>query len=134
MCEMWVEKLMGDAFGALAAILRLWAGSFGIDRFFAQSDVAWTNLAQARQMAHSTWWALCGGGLMAVGFVISRPALRYVAMGVFAVTLGKIFIVDMREVGAVYRIISFFVLGTALLGGAYLYHRKFIVGGDRAAG
>ena len=60
--ELPLGRLMGAAAGPVAAMLLLWAGSFEIDRFFAKSDVPWTNLAQARQMAYSSWWALCGGG------------------------------------------------------------------------
>ena len=44
-------------------------------------------------------------------------------MIVFAGTLAKVFLVDMRNVLAVYRILSFVVLGAALLTGSWLYHR-----------
>ena len=51
------------------------------------------------------------------------------SFAVFAVTLGKVFLVDMGEVEAVYRILSFLVLGLMMLAGALLYHRKFIAAG-----
>lgn len=111
----------------LACIIILWAGSFEIDRFFAGSSPdAWANPGQARHMTFSLWWALWAAVVLVIGFVASRPPLRYLALGVFAITLGKVFIVDMRQVRTVYRILSFLGLGVALLGGALLYNRRFI--------
>jgi uncharacterized membrane protein len=46
-------------------------------------------------------------------------------MIVFAGTLAKVFLVDMRNVEAVYRILSFMCLGTLLIAASWLYHRYF---------
>ena len=110
----------------LACVIVAWAGSFEIDRFFAgASPQEWSNLAQARHMTFSLWWAVWAAVVLVTGFVASRPPLRYLAFAIFAVTLGKVFIVDMQQVKTVYRILSFLGLGVTLLGGALLYHRRF---------
>jgi len=110
----------------LACILVVWGGSFEIDRFFAgSSPQEWANPDQARHMAFSLWWALWSATVLVIGFAASRPALRYLALGVFAITLGKVFLVDMQQVRTVYRILSFLGLGVTLLGGALLYNRRF---------
>ncbi len=45
------------------------------------------------------------------------------ALGLFAVTVGKVFIFDLGHLEMVYRIISFMVLGVLLLFASYLYQR-----------
>lgn len=107
----------------LAALLLLWAGSFEIDRYFSLPygrDLP--NRAQAMQMAYSIWWSLCAAACLVVGFALSHAVLRYLALAVFGVTLVKVFLVDLRHVHAVFRILSFMALGLLLLVGSYLYH------------
>ena len=118
-------RILDELCTALACIIVVWGGSFEIDRVFAAAPhVAWDNMHQARHMAFSLWWALWAATVLVIGFVASRPSLRYLALAVFAVTLGKVFIVDMRQVRTVYRILSFLGLGVTLLGGALLYNRR----------
>jgi uncharacterized membrane protein len=50
-------------------------------------------------------------------------ALRQTALGLFAVTVVKVFFWDMGNVSTPFRIISFIVLGLMLIGASYLYHR-----------
>ncbi len=108
----------------LAPFAVLWGGSFEINRYFAaHADLA--NRAQAAQMAYSLWWGLCAMSVLVAGFVRRLAALRYMAMAVFAVTLGKVFLVDMASVQAVYRILSFVGLGALLLAGSWVYNRYF---------
>ena len=111
--------------GVLAALLVVYAGSFEIDRFFESGRMAWDDPFQAKQTAWSVWWAVYAAALMVLGFVRSRRSPRYLAMGLFAVTLGKVFLVDMAKVETVYRVLSFLCLGTLLVAASWLYHRYF---------
>lgn len=112
----------------LAPIMVVWGGSFEIDRFFyGLSQGQWENPAQARHMVFSMWWAFCATVIIAIGFLTACSLLRYLALAIFAVTIGKVFLVDMRKVETIYRILSFLCLGLTLLGGAFLYHRVFLV-------
>ena len=49
--------------------------------------------------------------------------LRFAALGLFGITAAKLVLVDIAGVKQIYRVISFFVLGLLMMGGAYGYHR-----------
>jgi len=115
-----------DAAVLCAALIVVWAGSFEVDRFFAAPrGLALADVAHARQMGLSIWWALFAAALLAVGFAARRSVLRYMALGLFAVTLGKVLLVDMARVDLVYRIASFLALGALLVAASMLYQRFF---------
>ena len=110
----------------IAAVLVVWMGSFEIDRYFAQpSDGAVIDVAQARQMGLSVWWALCAVALLVAGFVWRYVPGRWLALGLFGLTLGKVLLLDMSRVETGYRILSFFALGALLVGASLLYQRYF---------
>ena len=109
----------------VAAVMIVYAGSFEIDRYFASGRGQWADTFQAQQTAYSVWWAVYAAGLMALGFARSSRVPRYLAMALFAVTLGKVFLVDMAKVETVYRILSFLCLGSLLVAASWLYHRYF---------
>ncbi|MBD3307628.1 DUF2339 domain-containing protein [candidate division KSB3 bacterium] len=78
---------------------------------------------QARFAAISVLWTLFSLVLMIVGFSLNLSILRKCAMGLFAVTMLKVFLLDMANVSTPYRVISFLVLGLMLIGASYLYYR-----------
>jgi uncharacterized membrane protein len=47
--------------------------------------------------------------------------LRYIALGLFALLLGKVFFLDTSEVKSVYRIAGFLATGVTLVAVSYLY-------------
>lgn len=120
-----LAKMLSGVVAVAAGLLVIWGGSFEVDRFFAGPPRvgAWGDPAKAAQMAYSIWWAVCATASLIVGFALSRASVRYLGIVVFAVTLGKVLIVDMQGVEAVYRILSFLALGVLLLGGSWLYYR-----------
>jgi uncharacterized membrane protein len=69
----------------------------------------------------SVMWAVYGAALMAVGFWRKIKILRYIALGLFAVLLVKVFILDTKTVKSVYRIAAFLATGVTLVGVSYLY-------------
>ena len=58
---------------------------------------------------------------MAVGFWRKSKLLRYIALGLFALLLVKVFIWDTKNVKNVYRIAAFLATGVTLVGVSYLY-------------
>ena len=62
----------------------------------------------------------------ALGFGLARriPAVRYGALALFGIVIVKVFLVDLAELQAIYRILSFLVLGLVLLGVSYVYQRR----------
>jgi uncharacterized membrane protein len=93
---------------ALIAAIGLWLVSFEIDRFF---DVG----SMAKQTALSVWWALYGVGLVSIGFVRRLPMSRYVGLGLFAVTLGKVLVYDLSGLDEIWRILSLIIVGLLVL-------------------
>jgi uncharacterized membrane protein len=83
-----------------------------------------TTTANWRLLAHmciSIMWAAYATGLMVAGFWRRIKLLRYAALAAFVLLLGKIFIVDTRNVSSLYRIAGFLATGIALVGVSYLY-------------
>lgn len=114
------------ALGLMGVLVVLWAGSFEIDRYFTAGARELTEkLMQGRQMGYSVWWSACATGMLIGGLLGRWAAIRYMALAVFAVTLGKVLLVDMADVEAGYRIASFLALGALLVGASFLYQRYF---------
>ncbi len=118
--------LLAPVAALVAAFILIWAGSFEVDRYFTNAAARYEDVARAaRQMGFSIWWAVYAIGLLAAGFAVRRPALRYMALTIFTITLGKVLLIDMAQVALVYRIGSFLALGALLVAGSFLYQRFF---------
>lgn len=76
-----------------------------------------------QQLAISVVWLLYSVGLMAAGFWRSNRGLRLIAIGLFGITILKIFLYDLSTLETGYRIVSFIGLGGILLGVSYGYQR-----------
>ncbi|MBN1348898.1 DUF2339 domain-containing protein [candidate division KSB1 bacterium] len=84
--------------------------------------------AGARFAAISVLWTLFSIGLISIGFMVKNALLRKCAMILFAITMLKVFLIDMSNVSTPYRIVSFTVLGLMLIGASYIYHRfKYMI-------
>jgi uncharacterized membrane protein len=79
----------------------------------------------ARDFSFSAIWILYGAALMIVGFWKRSAFIRWQAMVLVAVTIGKVFLYDSRELQQVYRILSFIALGVMLMAISYAYHRDW---------
>jgi uncharacterized membrane protein len=77
----------------------------------------------ARQMMVSMAWATYSTGLIVLGIRRRAAALRYLAIGVFGVTIVKVFVNDLSNLAEIYRVLSIVALGVALLVTSFLYHR-----------
>ena len=66
-------------------------------------------------------WAIYAMVLMIIGFWQNSKTLRYIALGIFAILLAKVFIIDTSTVENVYRIAAFAATGVTLVGVSYLY-------------
>ena len=90
------------------------------------------NAELRHQLMLSITWAAYAAGLIAVGMWRSNAALRYLGIFVFAMTLGKAFTVDLAELGGIYRVTAFVLLGVLLLWASFLYQRLVKRAGGRA--
>jgi hypothetical protein len=72
----------------------------------------------------SVLWAFAGVVGIVAGFALRHAGLRYAALAVLAGTLLKIVFIDMAEVQAVWRVLTFMSVGVLLLGVSFLYQRQ----------
>ena len=69
-------------------------------------------------------WGAYALGMLLAGLRYNRKALRYLGLVLFAVTIGKVFLVDLAGADVLYRLVAFLALGAILLAAAYAYLRK----------
>jgi len=85
----------------------------------------------AELYAYSGAWLGFGAFLLALGIRQGAPALRRAALAVMALTVAKVFLVDMAELVGLLRVLSFLGLGLALIALGWVY-RRFVVSGATA--
>lgn len=90
---------------------RLLEGTRRAARFLAQVEISAT-------------WAASAAALLAAGFALRSETLRWSAIALFALSLGKVFLFDLATVEPVYRIGSFLAVGVLLVAASFLYHRR----------
>jgi uncharacterized membrane protein len=78
------------------------------------------------QFTYSAWFMVFGAILLGVGFWRRSAFLRWQALVLLAVTIGKVFLVDMSELSQGYRILSFLGLGALLLAVSFVYQRDWL--------
>ena len=71
-------------------------------------------------LALSVLWTTFATGLLGAGLGMRNRPLFYAAYGLFAVTAGKVVLVDLATLPTLYRMLSFLALGVLLLAGAWL--------------
>jgi hypothetical protein len=76
------------------------------------------------QVGVSVAWAVYAAALVALGFWRRSAPTRWTGLAVFALTLAKVFLVDIARLSAAHRIGSFLVLGVLLVGASFLYQRS----------
>lgn len=79
----------------------------------------------SHKVGYSILWGLYALLLTVLGFWKQNPLLRYASMGLFGVTLMKVFFVDLVGISTTSRMIVFISLGVLLLVISYLYQRFF---------
>lgn len=113
--------------GLAAVLVVLWCGSFEIDRAFERlatiGSSVFADPSRAKQVGLSIFWALFAVASVAAGFRFRIAGLRYIGLGLLAVTLVKVMAIDLSDVGTGYRVLSFVALGLLMLGTSVLYGR-----------
>ncbi len=138
--EMPFVKLAGIALNLLALVaLTSEANDYfsrQIAQLYRQRDMylATRQLEIARDFSFSAIWIVYGAGLMIAGFWKRSAFIRWQAMVLLAVTIGKVFLYDSRELQQIYRILSFIALGVMLMAISYAYHRDWFKLSPRKSG
>jgi uncharacterized membrane protein len=109
---------------AVAALsLELWDGfgrmhGLGMDRGHAQ------------QLALSMLWLVWALGLLGAGLWKKSQTIRWQALVLLGVVIGKVFLFDLSFLERFYRIVSFLLLGLALMLISFYYQRQLLARKD----
>ena len=95
---------------------RLWQGDY----------YAMANFRMYAQFTYSAWFMIYGAILLGAGFWRRSAFLRWQALVLLAVTIAKVFLVDVSELAEGYRILSFLGLGALLLAVSFVYQRDWL--------
>src|SRR5208282_5494675 len=69
-------------------------------------------------------WTCYAGLLLLLGIQRHSPLLRWQALVLLGIVVAKVFLFDLSFLARVYRILSFFILGSVLLAVSFFYQRK----------
>jgi uncharacterized membrane protein len=85
--------------------------------------ILWGPVTDSEQYTYSMVWLAFGIVLLAAGFILRSQPARYLALGVVALTIAKVFMIDTASVTGIYRALSVIGLGVVLLGIGWFYQR-----------
>ncbi len=123
------EQVLTALTGVLGVLL-LWfvlsVDTYGYFHALADSQLGGEEAERMRwlgQVALSALWSVYALGVLAVGFVRRVPTVRWTALFIFAMTIGKVFLHDMAGLKEIYRILAFFILAILLGLAGWAYQR-----------
>lgn len=97
--------------------------SLQVTRFYHESVLTTGSVSNAEKYTYSVVWLAFGVLLLIAGiFLRSQPA-RLASAAIVALTIAKVFLVDVWDLTGVYRALSFIGLGLAVIGIGLLYQR-----------
>jgi uncharacterized membrane protein len=106
-----------------ASLLTVALVSFEITAYWRARPESAVDAVLSSQLMLSAWWAAYAALLIAMGMRYAYVPIRYFAIGLFAVTLLKVFTLDVWQLEGVYRVIGFLAVGIILLVASFLYQR-----------
>jgi uncharacterized membrane protein len=107
-----------NVFALIALSLELW------DHFGSHAGLVGIDSGLAQHLSLSLLWTAYASGLIALGVKQESALLRWQALVLFGLVVGKVFLYDISYLERFYRIVSFFMLGLVLLTVSFLYQRK----------
>lgn len=123
MAYMWekanTEKSFSDALKVLASLLFWFAVSIEIGKYF-ENDIS----KNARNLYLSLWWIAYSAVLMGAGIMWRSAIFRKISLGLFFVTIAKVFLFDLLSLDLGYLIVSFISLGVILISVSFFYRKK----------
>ena len=98
--------------------------TLSVRRFYHGADISdWKGFQQAELYTYSVVWLLLGVALLVAGYRFRSTALRIASAGLVFIAVVKVFLVDMANLEGLYRALSFFGLGVALIGIGWFYQK-----------
>jgi uncharacterized membrane protein len=120
------EKMAYRVAAVGANILALVALSLEFWDVFGRMPSLGIDRGHAQELALSMLWLVYALGLLGAGLWKKSEALRWQALVLLGVVIVKVFLFDLSFLEKFYRIVSFFLLGLALLLISFYYQRQLI--------
>lgn len=105
----------------LAAYYTKALNALGTNRYVSERR---SILHSQRNVAYSVLWSLYASVMLIWGLAKRISYLRAAGLALFAITVCKVFFVDLAGVRQGIRFFSFIILGLLLIGAGYLYYRR----------
>jgi uncharacterized membrane protein len=105
---------------SIVTVLMLTAES---TKYWTQRGAQLSDATFARGLTVSLVWAFYAAVLVVIGIARRYAPIRYAAIALFGLTIGKVFLVDLAGLEGIYRILGLMVVGGLLLGVSFLYQR-----------
>lgn len=121
------EQKLTAGIVALCQVLSVVLLSVEVQEIFRhRSAFSWATPLQFRYMSNlslSVLWVIYASFLIGIGIGKKLRLLRLLGMALVGIAVLKVFLLDLSSLGSLYRILSFVVLGIALLALSYFYNR-----------
>ena len=122
------SKVPTEYYGApllLAALVLLFLEvSVEVQSFFKLRNATTAGGELQSMLGLSVTWALYSGAVIVSGFVRRYRPVRLLGISLLALTVLKVFVVDLQALDRGYRIVAFLVLGVLSLAISVLYQRE----------
>ncbi len=115
-----IRALVRLALGTLAALIAAWYVFLGIRHSWRGADLTVPGVTDPELYTYTLAMLVGSGGLLLVAFWRRIVWARQLAMAGVALTIGKVFFIDMSGLSGLIRVVSFLGLGLALLGLTWL--------------
>ena len=113
----------GNTIAAAALILALTYVSFEIRRLYHGPVLTGGVTSDVEQYTYSIAWLAFGVLLLVIGILANSQRARLASAVVIALTIGKVFLIDLSTLTGVYRALSFMGLGLVLVAIGWFYQK-----------
>lgn len=121
--------------GLLASALAFLYVTLSLRRLFQGEFIGWwLGVLQLENYAYSALWLAFGVALLIAGMRFRFYALRLASAALIALTVIKVFVIDMSNLEGILRALSFIGLGVILIGIGLAYQRLLRRGESLAGG
>ncbi|MGC1665258.1 MAG: DUF2339 domain-containing protein [Bradyrhizobium sp.] len=113
----------GNTIAAGALVLALAYVTFEIRRLYHGPVLNSGATFDVEQYTYSIAWLAFGVLLLAIGIFVNSQRARLASAAVIALTIGKVFLIDLSTLTGVYRALSFMGLGLVLVAIGWFYQK-----------
>jgi uncharacterized membrane protein len=113
----------GNTIAAAALVLALSYVSLEIRRLYHDPLMSSGPIYDVEQYTYSIAWLAFGVLLLVIGILVNSQRARLASAVVIALTIGKVFLIDLSTLTGVYRALSFMGLGLVLVAIGWFYQK-----------